>query len=80
MKKLVRKTLTNSPITPARQRKLTDLASRTDAAIDFSDIPPLEESFWKNGVRNPFYRPIEAAVDSAVGCGLMARVSHRHGG
>lgn len=30
-----------------------------DSEIDFSDIPPLKESFWKNAVRNPFYRPVK---------------------
>jgi len=57
MSKLVYKTLSDSPITPARKRKLARLAARPDAEIDFSDIPPLKQSFWENAVRNPFYRP-----------------------
>jgi len=39
MSKLVYKTLSDSPITPARKRKLARLAARPDAEIDFSDIP-----------------------------------------
>ena len=59
MKKLVRKTLQDSPITSARKRKLTRLAARPDKEIDFSDIPPLGDSFWKNAIRNPFYKPVK---------------------
>jgi uncharacterized protein (DUF4415 family) len=46
-------------MTPARQRKLAKLAARPDSEIDFSDIAPLKESFWKNAVRNPYYRPVK---------------------
>jgi hypothetical protein len=50
-------TLAECALTPARKRKLTALAGRPDSEIDFSDIPPLTESFWNNAaVRNPFYR------------------------
>lgn len=59
MSKLVRKTLAECKLTPARKRKLAELAGRPDSEIDFSDIPPLQESFWKNAVRNPFYRPVK---------------------
>jgi hypothetical protein len=41
-------------MTPARKRRLAELAQRPDSEIDFSDIPPLDESFWNNAVRNPF--------------------------
>jgi hypothetical protein len=56
MSKLVRKTLADSPMTPARKRRLAQLAARPDSEIDFSEIPPLQKSFWKNAVRNPFCR------------------------
>jgi hypothetical protein len=59
MKKLVRKNLSDSPMTPARKRRLAKLAARPDSEIDFSDIPPLKESFWKNAIRNPFYRRVK---------------------
>jgi hypothetical protein len=62
MIKLVRKTLTASPMTPARKRSLTKLAVRPDSEIDVSDIPPLKDSFWKNAVRNPYYRPVKQQV------------------
>lgn len=55
MTKLVRKALADSPMNPARKRRLARLAKRPDSEILFSDIPPAKESFWKNAVRNPFY-------------------------
>jgi len=58
MSKIVRRTLADRPITPARRRRLTQLTARPDSEIDFSEIPPIENSFWKNAVRNPFYRRV----------------------
>ncbi len=62
MKRLVRKTVEDSPITHARKRKLTQLAARPDREIDLTDIPPLSDSFWKNAIRNPFYKPVKQQV------------------
>ena len=59
MSKFVRKTPADSSVTPARERRLAELAARPDSEIDFSDIPPLQEQFWKNAIRNPFYRPVK---------------------
>lgn len=56
MAKLVRRTLDDVRITPARMRELRRLAQRPDSEIDLSDIPELTEKFWANAVRNPFYR------------------------
>ncbi|MCX6628216.1 MAG: BrnA antitoxin family protein [Candidatus Solibacter sp.] len=72
MTKLVRKTLADSPMTPARQRKLAQLAERPDSEIDFSDIPPLKESFWKNAVRNPFYRPVKQQLTVRLDADVVA--------
>jgi hypothetical protein len=43
-------------MTSARKHKLAQLAAQPDSQIDFSEIPPLTEKFWKNAVRNPFRR------------------------
>jgi uncharacterized protein (DUF4415 family) len=72
MTKPVRKTLADNPITPARRRKLARLAERPDSEIDFSDIPPLEESFWKNAVRNPFYRPMKQQLTVRLDADVVA--------
>lgn len=63
--------LTKLPsITQAQRAELNTLAAMPDSEIDFSDIPPLDDSFWKNAVRNPFYKPTKTSttvrVDSDV--------------
>ena len=72
MNKLVRKTLSDSPMTPARQRKLAQLAAQPDSEIDFSEIPPLPESFWRNAVRNPFYRPVKRQLTVRLDADVVA--------
>ena len=72
MSKVVRKTLADNPITPARKRKLVRLASRPDSEIDVSEIPPLDESFWKNAVRNPFYRPVKQQLTVRLDSDVVA--------
>jgi uncharacterized protein (DUF4415 family) len=72
MSKLVRKTLTDSPITSSRKRKLARLAERPDSEIDFPDIPPLQPSFWENAVRNPFYRPLKQQLTVRLDADVVA--------
>jgi len=72
MSKLVRKTLTDSPITPARKRNLARFSARPESEIDFSDIPPLKASFWKNAVRNPFYRPVKQQLTVRLDADVIA--------
>jgi hypothetical protein len=51
--------LTNSPpLTAAQKAEVEALAAKPESEIDYGEIPPLDDSFWKNAVRNPFYRPI----------------------
>lgn len=71
--KIVRKEidLQNPPRLTATQRaRLAALAKMPDNKIDYSDIPPLTDKFWKNAVRNPFYKPTKQVttvrVDSDV--------------
>jgi uncharacterized protein (DUF4415 family) len=72
MNKLVRKTLAECKLTPASKRKLAELAVRPDSEIDFSDIPPLTENFWKNAVRNPFYRPVKQQLTVRLDADVVA--------
>jgi uncharacterized protein (DUF4415 family) len=72
MRKLVHKTLSDSPVTPVRKRKLARLAERPDAEIDVSDIPPLKASFWENAVRNPFYRPVKQQLTVRLDADVVA--------
>jgi len=59
-------------MTPARKRKLAQLAARPDSEIDFSEIPPLKESFWKNAVRNPLYRPVKQQLTVRLDADVVA--------
>jgi len=67
-----RKRLADGPMTSARKRKLARLAARPDSEIDFSDIPRLNESFWKNAVRNPFYRPVKQQLTARLDADVVA--------
>lgn len=50
--------LNNSPVLSDEQKtRLEALAKHLDSKINFSDIPTLNENFWKNVVQNHFYKP-----------------------
>ena len=44
-------------LTPEQQAEIEALLSKPDDEIDYSDIPPLDEKFWANAVRNPYLDP-----------------------
>lgn len=58
------------PLSAKRKSELAALAAMPDSQIDYSDIPPLTDDFWKRAVRNPYYKPTKQAttvrVDSDV--------------
>jgi uncharacterized protein (DUF4415 family) len=61
----------NPPVLTARQKaEIRKLAAQPDRDIDYSDIPPLDDAFWKRAVRNPFYKPTKTSttvrIDSDV--------------
>lgn len=63
--------LTNPPaLTVEQKAELKALRAKPDSEIDYSDIPPLQEGFWKEAARNPFYRPTKTSttvrIDSDV--------------
>jgi uncharacterized protein (DUF4415 family) len=72
MTKTVRKNLSDIRMTPQRKRRLEKLAARPDSAIDFSDIPELDERFWRNAVPNPFYRPIKKQLTLRLDADVIA--------
>jgi uncharacterized protein (DUF4415 family) len=59
-------------LTPAQRREVAQLAAKPDRQIDYSDIPQLPPSFWKNAVRNPFYRPIKQQVTVRLDADVIA--------
>lgn len=72
MTKIVRKSLSDSPMTADRERRLRRLARRADSAINFSDIPELTEKFFRNAVRNPFYRPVKKQLTLRLDADVIA--------
>lgn len=49
--------LTDLPLfTEAQKVELETLSIKPEGEIDYGDIPPLADAFWKNAVRNPLYR------------------------
>ena len=72
MSKLVRKTLADTPLTPARKRRLAGVAAQPESSLDFSDIPPLKETFWQNAIRNPFYRPVKQQLTVRLDADVVA--------
>ena len=72
MTKIVRKRLSDSPMTAARKRRLTKLAQRPDSATDFSDLPELTEKFWQSAVPNPFYRPVKRQLTLRLDADVIA--------
>ena len=60
------------PLTKKQKAELTALAARTDSEIDFSDIPPLTEEFWKNAVRGKYYKPIKTSTTVRIDSDVLA--------
>jgi uncharacterized protein (DUF4415 family) len=77
---------TNAPLSTQQKTEIAALNAMTDETIDYSDIPPLSETFWQNAKPNPFYQPAKKVttvrVDSDVllwlkskGKGYQARMN-----
>jgi uncharacterized protein (DUF4415 family) len=65
--------LANLP-SPTKRRKadLAALAARPDSEIDFSDIPPLTDDFWKNAVRGKYYKPTKTSTTVRIDSDVLA--------
>ena len=72
MKKHVKRTASVKTLTAKQRKQIAALTARPDSAIDYSDIPKLPESFWKNAVRNPFYRPVKRQVTVRLDSDVIA--------
>ena len=72
MTKIVRKALSDVHLSAKQKRELNKLARRPDSEIDFSDIPELTEKFWRNAVRNPFYRPVKKQLTLRLDADVIA--------
>jgi uncharacterized protein (DUF4415 family) len=65
--------LENLPsLTDEQKIELKALSEMPDSAINYSDIPPLDDEFWKKAVRNPFYKPIKTSTTVRVDADVLA--------
>lgn len=60
------------PLTEEQRAEHKALAEMPDSTIDYSDIPPLDEIFWKNAVQNPFYKPTKTSTTVRVDSDVLA--------
>lgn len=60
------------PMSSVERRELEKLARRPASEIDYSDIPPLTEKFWRNAVSNPFYRPVKKQLTLRLDADVIA--------
>ena len=59
------------PLTDLQRKRLGLLAQRPDSQIDYSDIAPLEDAFWKNAIRNPLYKPTKQATTVRIDADVL---------
>lgn len=65
--------LQNPPVlTEVQKAELNALTERPDSDINFSDIPPLTDDFWKNAQPNPFFKPKKASTTVRLDADVLA--------
>ena len=67
-------------LTTAQKAELAALEAASDSDIDYSEIPELTEKFWKNAVRNPYYRPVKKQLTLRLDADVVAWFKRRAGG
>lgn len=60
------------PLTEAQTAELAMLAAMPDETIDYGDIPPTPETFWRNAVRGRFYKPTKTATTVRIDSDVLA--------
>ena len=60
------------PLSEKQKTELAALAARSDSEIDYSDIPPLAEAFWKNAARGRFYKPVKTSTTVRIDADVLA--------
>jgi uncharacterized protein (DUF4415 family) len=60
------------PLTEKEKSELKALAEMPESEIDYSDIPPLTEKFWRNGIQNPFFKPTKTSTTVRIDSDVLA--------
>jgi len=74
-KKVVKHTVDLANLPPLTKKQKDDLAAlraRPDSAIDFSDIPPLTEEFFKNAIHGKYYKPTKTSTTVRIDSDVLA--------
>lgn len=59
------------PLDAQQKMEIEALKALADAPVDYSEIPPLDDDFWKNAVRNPFYKPTKTSTTVRVDADVL---------
>jgi len=59
-------------LTEVQKAELAALAALPDSEVDYSDMPPLNEAFWKNAVRGRFYKPTKTSTTVRLDTDVLA--------
>nr|WP_312861539.1 BrnA antitoxin family protein [Segnochrobactrum spirostomi] len=68
------------PLTGEQRAEIDALSRLPDADIDRSDIPALDDAFWKNAVRNPFHKPAQIAATLLLDSDVLDWLEGKGGG
>ncbi|MDR1841693.1 MAG: BrnA antitoxin family protein [Holophagales bacterium] len=60
------------PLTPERETELKALMERPDSEIDFSDMPELDDDFFKNAIPGRFYKPTKKHMSLRIDSDVVA--------
>lgn len=74
-KKLVKHTIdlaNPSSLSKKQKAELAALAARSSGELDYCDIPPLAEEFWKNAVRSKYYKPVKKSTTVRIDSDVLA--------
>ncbi|KLU17176.1 MULTISPECIES: BrnA antitoxin family protein [Xenorhabdus] len=54
------------------ENRKSELKALSDSDIDYSDIAPLEDDFWKKAERGHFYRPVKTQASVRIDADVLA--------
>ncbi len=60
------------PMSDEQRAELESLSTMPDELIDYSDIPPLPDEFWKNAACSPMHRPVKQQITVRIDKDVIA--------
>ncbi|MDC9616082.1 BrnA antitoxin family protein [Xenorhabdus khoisanae] len=61
-----------SELSPLNEDRKYELNALSDSDIDYSDIAPLDDDFWKKSERGKFYRPVKTQASVRIDADVLA--------